>query len=125
MSVFTDSFVNFAVPAACIAIGLSVFGAMIQKNQLDMTANNVARIIAVDGKYDTSEQSKISDYLQKAHVNADVSFSSADGQGKINLGDDFTVRLQNKVTIGAGGGIGTVTLPVTGEAQETSEVYWK
>lgn len=119
--ILPDTAISFILFALLFAICISALGAFILKNELDNAATQVCRFIEVDGHYDDAEQQKISDYLSEIHLNAKVSVSPA--ASTYDLGDEFTVTLSLSTNIGYGGHM--LSLPITGRAAGSSEVYQK
>lgn len=122
-NVIVDTTALCLVAAAVIALGLTTFSAVSNKYTLIQTSNNVKRIIETDGKYDTAEQQKISQYLNNHHL-TDITVSVSPKKDKYQLNEEFTVTLTKNVTLGLNGGEG-LSLPLKTSAFGSCEVFSK
>lgn len=107
-----------------MALTFSVFAAFILEFNITAAASDVKRMIECDGRYDSAEQQKITDFLASENIHALVTVSPAPSGGAYNLGDLFTVTLTATTSIGAGSSM-SVPLPLIGRASGSCEVYNK
>ncbi len=121
-SVQIDTAGSLMILAVALAIVISIIGAMIQGIALNSTATDVKRLIETDGKYDTAEKQKISNFLSGVHVNAQVNVSPQ--KDIYNLGDTFIVTLKSDMSIGANG-LSILPITLAGRAAGSCEVYHK
>lgn len=121
-SMYTDMIATCLCGVVVIAIGISVFSVIARGNTLMQAADNVKRIIETDGRYDTSEQTKISNYLNAQHISVThVTVSPA--KDRYALNERFTVTLSDTASIG--GSFGNIAIPVTVSSNGACEVYNK
>lgn len=130
---YLDTIISIFVIMIVIAMALTLFPVFMQKYQLDMAAEDIARMISVSGQTSAIDVEAISaDYnieLDDVTITIDDTARTAllpDGSGrKIQLSDGFKVTLTTHRTVGVGGVVSEIDIPLTSVARGRSEVYWK
>lgn len=130
---YIDTIISIFVIMAVIAMALTLLPLFIQKYLLDMAAEDIARMISVSGQTSAIDVDAITaDYgivLDDVVITIDDTARTAllpDGSGKkIQLSDGFKVTLTSHRTVGIGGIVSDIDVPLTSAARGRSEVYWK
>lgn len=128
---YIDTLVSIMIIMMILALVLSLFPVFMQKYQLDMAAEDVARMISVSGDTSTVDIDRIAqDYnisLDSCEILIDSdarTIASGDGV-KIQLSDGFKVTLVTHRTVGVGGMLSDIDIDLVSAARGRSEVYWK
>ena len=128
---YIDTMVSVLIILLVLAMVLSFFPVFMQKYQLEMAAEDIARMISVCGETDTVDIERIAqDYnisLDSYDVVIDTDARTIpSGAGmKIQLSDGFKVVLSTHRTVGIGGVLNSIDIGLGSVARGRSEVYWK
>lgn len=101
---------------------------LILKNQLNTYANNVSRILSVEGENSAAVKEKIADYKSVSEIGVvNLSLEGTvfiPGTEKIQLNDLIVVTVTTEYDIGFFN-LGSFKVPLKNKAMARSEVYWK
>lgn len=130
--VYIETVISVFIILMVLVLVMTIFPLFTVKYNLDMMANEISRFIAVSGSTDSFNITELeSDYgiiLDDWSVEIDAgarTAPSADGGQKIQLADGYTVTVVTHRTVGLGGVLSAVDIPITSVAKGRSEVYWK
>ena len=118
---FIDIVAMVLATTMILVFGITVGGTIYRKTQLDSAANEIKRMVEIDGKYESEEEQKAENIMQKSNINGTISCSAS---GEIPQDSEFTITLSENSYIGVGN-IGEITIPLTGTSVGHGEVYWK
>ncbi len=130
---YIDTIISVFVIMIVLAMVMTLIPVFMHKYQLDMAATEIARMISVSGQTAAVDVDDIlADYNLSVDsydivIDADATTGiSSDGTGTIiQLADGFTVTLVTHRTVGVGGVLNNIDIPLTSTAKGRSEVYWK
>ncbi len=101
---------------------------LVLKNQLNTYANNVSRILSVEGENSLAVKEKIEEYKSVSEIgDVDLSLEGTvfiSGTDKIQLNDMIVVTVTTEYDIGFFN-FGSFKIPLKNKAIARSEVYWK
>lgn len=120
-SLFTAIIVLIIAIMGCVLI-LSIGSVVGKSAALNSAANEIAKNIAADGEYTSTEESAAQAYLSKNGMkNVTV---SCDHSGTMQLDTEFTVKLSYTTSFGIGN-VGVVPVTLPGKATARSGIYNK
>lgn len=130
---YFDTILSVFIIMVVLALAMTLFPLFMKKYKLDMLAEDISRSIAVSGRTNTVDIEKIAGeygidlYSYDIVVDpAAVTGSSPDGSGTIiQLAESFSVTVTARQTVGLGGILTAVDIPLTSVSTGRSEVYWK
>lgn len=128
---YIDTMVSVMIILLVLAMVLSFFPVFMQKYQLDMAAEDIARMISVCGETGTVDIESIAqDYNISLDsydivIDADARTIPSGAGTKIQLSDGFKVVLSTHRTVGVGGVLNSIDIGLGSVARGRSEVYWK
>lgn len=105
-----------------IGLFLTVTPVFMEKQQLDTFAHELCRTAAVSGRVGEETEERFHQLQRQTGLNPSVKWSS--NEKTIQLGNTVTVTLQTTAGMKIAG-FGSYPIPLTSEASENSEVYWK
>ena len=103
-----------------LIISISTFAVLMVDQRIDTASDEIARMVEVDGKYDTAEQTK-AENLIGGIPDATVTCSAS---GEIRIGSQFTITVKGSGKLGVNG-VGFVSIPHSCNSSGISGVYWK
>ncbi len=130
---YFDTVLSVFIIMIVLAMFMTFIPVFMQKYQLDMAAEDIARMISVSGQTDVSDAQGLSEKygLQiddiQVVMDADSKTSPASsGDGLlIQLSGGFVVKLTSHRTVGIGGIVPDIDIGLSASARGRSEVYWK
>lgn len=128
---YIDTMVSVMIILLVLAMVLSFFPVFMQKYQLDMAAEDIARMISVSGETGNVDIERIAQEYNISLDSYDIvvddeARTAASGTGvKIQLSDGFKVVLSTHRTVGVGGILNNINIGLGSVARGRSEVYWK
>lgn len=119
---------GFFIGCVVIAILLNTASAIIYISRIGTFADQVSKIVSVEGKYDSEVKELIVEYqadsdLQTVEISVDGT-NFKNGSNKIQLNDKIVITVTSKYNIGFLT-IGSFPIPIKNKAVARSEVYWK
>ena len=128
---YIDTMVSVMIILLVLAMVLSFFPVFMQKYQLDMAAEDIARMISVSGETGNVDIERIAQEYNISLDSYDIvvddeARTAVSGTGvKIQLSDGFKVVLSTHRTVGVGGILNNINIGLGSVARGRSEVYWK
>lgn len=129
---YIDTVISVFVILFILALVMALLPVFMKKYNLDMMANEISRFIAVSGTTSSVNIDELEeDYgIELDEWNIEIAADArtapaADGGTMIQLADSFTVTIVARQTIGVGGMLADINIPITSVAKGRSEVYWK
>lgn len=129
---YIDTVISVFVVLFILAFVMAILPIFIKKYHLDMMANEISRCIAIFGATSGIDIEELEqDYgieLDSWNIEIDDDArtdASPDGGVRIQLADGFTVTIVSHQTVGIGGILANIDIPITSVAKGRSEVYWK
>lgn len=130
---YFDTIISLFIIMTILALVMTLFPVFMKKYKLDMLADNVSRAIAVSGCTNSVSADDIAaDYgitLDQCDILIEptaVTGTTVDGTGTIiQLAEPFTVMVTTHQTVGFGGVLAQVDIPLTSVSKGRSEVFWK
>ncbi len=130
---YIDTIISMFIIMTILALVMTIFPVFMVKYQLDMLADDISRSIAVSGQTGSiSVEHLAAEYginLDDYSIEIDpaaITGTSPDGNGQIiQLAERFSVRVTTHHTVGLGGVLSRVNIPLTAVSKGRSEVYWK
>ncbi|WP_101908598.1 DUF4320 family protein [Marasmitruncus massiliensis] len=121
-----EGYIDVAVLVLCamlvIALAVKVFPVYIAKNQLDTFATELCREAEISGRVGSETTQRAQVLKEKTGLDPAVTWSET---GKIQLDQEFTVKVSIQKNIGLFGGFGSFPITLRAQATGKSEVYWK
>lgn len=105
-----------------IAVAVSVLPIFITKNKLDTYASELCREAEIVGCVGTETTRRAQVLTEQTGLDPVISWSQT---GKIQLNEEFTVKVTMQTDIGIFGGFGSFPITLAAKASGKSEVYWK
>jgi Flp pilus assembly protein TadG len=119
---YIEVVVKVLVILMALLLIVSTFSVVLYSQKLNSAADEIRRMVEVDGKFDSSENQKAEQLLSDNGItNATVS-CTANGDIQINTPFSVTVKGNGKLGIG---GVSIVSVPLFGDSTGFSNVYWK
>ncbi len=119
---YIEVIVKVLVVLMALLLIVSTFSVVMYSQQLNSSADEIRRMVEVDGKFDSSENQTAEQLLSNIGItNAAVS-CTAYGDIQINTPFNITVKGSGKFGIG---GVSIVSVPLSGRSTGFSNVYWK
>jgi predicted RNA-binding protein with PUA domain len=101
---------------------LSTFSVVMQIQRINSSAEEIKRMVEVNGKYDSVMSEQAEQLLNDNNLkNTSVSCSST---GNIQLNTKFIITVTSSKQFGIGG-ISVISIPLKGIAVGFSDIYWK
>lgn len=129
---YIDTVISVFVVLFILALVMAILPVFIKKYHLDMMADEISRCVAVFGATSGVDIEELErDYgieLDSWSIEIDDdarTLASPEGGSKIQLADGFTVTIVAHQTVGVGGILANIDIPITSVAKGRSEVYWK
>lgn len=130
-AMYIDTVISVFVVMVFLAFVMAFLPVFMQKYQLDMAAEDLAREISVSGSispHDTEELSE--EYgieIDRVEIIPfkDVVTMAVGDEQHIQLSDSFTVTLYSHREVGVGGIVGAASVSISSSAKGRSEVFWK
>lgn len=119
---FVDVCVLVLAIVMVLAMAMRVMPVFIAKQGLDTFASELVRTAEVAGSVGSATDSKIRSLKDETGLDPSVSWSRS---GNIQIGQEVTVTLTEKVNIGLFGDFASFPITLTSKATGTSEVYHK
>ena len=123
-----ESIAGFFIAILVVALILNVITALMYRSRLGTFADNVSKIVSVEGKYDSSVEAKIEEYKEESSLGAvTVSLEGTEfmpGSKKIQLDDQVKVTVKGKIDISFFT-FANLRIDLQNKALSRSEVYWK
>lgn len=128
---YIDTMISVFVIMVFMALIMAFLPVFMQKYQLDMAAEDIARGISVSGVITPQDTSALSaeygltiDSIEITPA-ADARLMAAANGQRIQLTDSFTVTIYSHRDVGVGGITGSATVGISSSAKGRSEVFWK
>lgn len=128
---YIDTVISVFVIMVFMALAMAFLPIFMQKYQLDMAAEDIARGISVSGvitTYDTdalsAEYGMVIDRIEVTPA-ADARMAAAAEGQHIQLSDSFTVTVYSHRDVGVGGIVSSSRVDISSTAKGRSEVFWK
>lgn len=130
-AMYIDTVISVFVIMVFLAFAMAFLPIFMQKYQLDMAAEDLAREISVSGSITAQDADELS--AEYGIVIDNVEITPAEGvvtkdvgnEKHIQLADSFTVTLYSHREIGVGGIVSAASVSISSTAKGRSEVYWK
>ncbi len=130
---YIDTIISVFVIMIFLALVMTFLPVFMQKYQLDMAAEDIARgisvsgrIVALDADLLSQEYDIVIDSAQVVPAAGARMMTATSGGGQyIQLSDGFSVVLTSHRTVGIGGLVAPANLEISSTAKGRSEVYWK
>lgn len=130
---YIDTIISLFIIMTILALTMTLFPVFMKKYELDMLAEDISRSIAVSGQTNSiSVEDLAAEYgldLDSYNIYIEpsaITGTASDGTGKIiQLAEPFTVTVVTHHTIGLGGVLSKVNVPLTAVSKGRSEVFWK
>lgn len=119
---FVDVCVLVLAIVMVLAMAMRVMPVFIAKQNLDTFASELVRTAEIAGSVGSATDSKIRSLKGETGLDPSVSWSRS---GNIQIGQEVTVTLTEKVNIGLFGDFASFPITLTSRATGTSEVYHK
>lgn len=124
-----ETIAGFFIACLLIALLINVFTVLIFRSRVGTFAENVGKIVAVEGTYNAEVQQKVEEYKADSSLGSSVQVSLA-GTDYISGTDKIQLNGKIKVTVTAVYDIGFFTfgnipIEIKNNAVTRSEVYWK
>jgi predicted RNA-binding protein with PUA domain len=105
-----------------LLLGLSTFSVVMQIQRINSSAEEIKRMVEVNGKYDSVMTEQAEQLLNDNNLkNTSVTCSST---GNIQLNVKFIITVTSSKKFGIGG-ISVISIPLKGTAVGFSDIYWK
>lgn len=101
---------------------ISTFSVVMSVQRLNSAADEIARMVEVDGKFDASERQKAQQLLNGNGISGTAVSCTASGIIQINT--SFTITLKENAKLGIGG-VSILTVPISAQSTGFSNTYWK
>ncbi len=128
---YIDTVISVFVIMVFMALVMAFLPVFMQKYQLDMAAQDIARGISVSGVIAVQDADVLSqeygmtiDRIEVVPSGDARLMASAAGQ-RIQLSDSFTVTIYSHREVGVGGITGPASVSISSTARGRSEVFWK
>ena len=128
---YIDTVISVFVIMVFMALIMAFLPVFMQKYQLDMAAQDIARGISVSGVIAVQDADVLSqeygmtiDRIEVVPSGDARLMASAAGQ-RIQLSDSFTVTIYSHREVGVGGITGPASVSISSTARGRSEVFWK
>lgn len=128
---YIDTVISVFVIMVFMALIMAFLPVFMQKYQLDMAAQDIARGISVSGVIAVQDADVLSqeygmtiDRIEVVPSEDARLMASAAGQ-RIQLSDSFTVTIYSHREVGVGGITGPASVSISSTARGRSEVFWK
>lgn len=128
---YIDTVVSVFVIMVFMALIMAFLPVFMQKYQLDMAAQDIARSISVSGVITPQDATALSQEYNMTIDRVEITpaadaelMTVADGQ-RIQLADSFTVTVYSHREVGVGGITGPASIDISSTAKGRSEVFWK
>lgn len=118
---YIDVCIVVLVCVMILVLAVSVLPVFIAKNQLDNYADELCREAEIVGQIGTETSNRASILSEQSGLEPNIKWTRT---GKIQLNQEFTVTLTEKMDIGFGE-FGSFPVTLTSKASGKSEVYWK
>lgn len=119
---------GFFVGCMVIVIILNVVSALFYVSRIGTFAEQVCKIVSVEGKYDSEVMKSIAEYQEESNLQTvEISLEGTDflnGSDKIQLNDPIKVTVSGRYDIGFLT-VGSFPIVIKNKAITRSEVYWK
>lgn len=130
---YFDTILSVFIIMIVLAVFMTFIPVFMQKYQLDMAAEDIARMISVSGQTDIFETQELSEkyglQIDDIRIVTDADSRTApasSGDGLlIQLSGGFMVTLTSHRTVGIGGIVPDIEIGLSASARGRSEVYWK
>ncbi len=129
---YFDTIFSVFIIMLVLAAFMTFVPVFMQKYQLDMAAEDIARMISVSGQTDVSTAQELSEKyglnIDDVEVTADadsITSPASSGGSLIQLSGGFKVTLTSHRTVGIGGIVPDMDIGLSSSARGRSEVYWK
>ena len=123
-----ESVAGFLIVCILLVLILNVITALMYYSRLGTFADNVSKMISVEGKYDAAVKSKIDAYKAESSLGTvTVSLAGTEymsGTNKVQLNDQIKVTVKGKTDISFLTFTG-FKIEIANKAVSRSEVYWK
>lgn len=123
-----ESIAGFFIAILAVALILNFITALMYRSRLGTFADNVSKIVSVEGKYDSSVEAKIEEYKEESSLGAvTVSLDGTEfmtGSKKIQLNDQVKVTVKGQIDISFFT-FKNLKIDLQNKALSRSEVYWK
>lgn len=128
---YIDTVIGVFVIMVFLALTMAFLPVFMQKYQLDMAAEDIARGISVSGFITEQDAASLSEeyglMIDRIEITpaSDARIMTTDSGKRIQLSDSFTVTLYSHREVGVGGLTGPSEIDISSTAKGRSEVYWK
>lgn len=119
---YIEVIVKVIVVLMALLLVVSTFSVVMSVQRLNSAADEVGRMIEVDGKFDASENQKAQQLLDDNGISGATVSCTASGNIQINT--SFAVTIKENAKLGIGG-VSVLSVPLTGQSTGFSNVYWK
>ena len=127
-SVFLEALGGFFIACLVLILIVNVVTALFYVSRLGTFSDNVSKIVSREGKYDSSVQNKITEYLEESKLgNISISLDGTEfmpGTKKIQLNDKVQVKVTGSMDISFFV-FTDFKIPLSNKSTTRSEVYWK
>ncbi len=128
---YIDTVISVFVIMVFMALIMAFLPVFMQKYQLDMAAQDIARGISVSGVIAVQDADVLSqEYgmtIDRIEVvpSEDARLMASTAGQRIQLSDSFTVTIYSHREVGVGGITGPASVSISSTARGRSEVFWK
>ena len=130
---YIDTIFSVFIVMILLSVFVTIIPVFMKKYQLDMAAEDIARMISVSGQTEVADISVLTEEYGVQIDGIDIiiddnSITSASPSGSaklIQLSGGFMVMLTSHHTIGVGGIVSDIDIGLSASARGRSEVYWK
>ncbi len=118
---FIDISIVFLIFIMSLVMFINILPAYIVKMELINFANEIARVIEIEGEVGEKVDERINELIETTNFNPTIDISKS---GKLDINEEFTVTTTYTIDIG-NSSAGSFPITLTGKASGRSEVYWK
>ena len=129
---YFDTIFSVFIIMLVLAAFMTFVPVFMQKYQLDMAAEDIARMISVSGQADVPTAQELSEkyglQIDDVQITADpdsITSPASSGGLLIQLSGGFMITLTSHRTVGIGGIVPDMDIGLSASARGRSEVYWK
>ena len=119
---YIEVIVKVIVVLMALLLVVSTFSVVMSIQRLNSAADEIRRMVEVDGKFDTSENQKAQLLLNDNGISGAT--VSCTANGKIQINTSFTVTITVNAKLGISG-VSILSMPLSGQSTGFSNVYWK
>lgn len=119
---YIEVIIKILVVLMALLLIVSTFSVVMYSQKLNSSADEIRRMVEVDGKFDTTENQKAIQLLSNTGITNATVNCTVNGNIQINTPFCITVNGSGKFGIG---GISIVSIPLSGKSIGFSNVYHK